>query len=103
GCCWTACRPCASRTGCSGPASCCGAPARCTWSTPDTAALHIVHARREGCAMNATEILEQTRDTLTVRRVYGEPIERDGMLVVPVASVTAGGGAGAGEGRPGPD
>jgi uncharacterized spore protein YtfJ len=53
--------------------------------------------------MNATEILEQVRDTLTVRRVYGEPIERDGLLVVPVATVTGGGGAGTGEGRPGAD
>jgi uncharacterized spore protein YtfJ/GNAT superfamily N-acetyltransferase len=61
------------------------------------------YARAQTGAMNATEILEQTRDTLTVRRVYGEPIERDGMLVVPVATVAAGAGAGTGEGRPGPD
>lgn len=47
--------------------------------------------------MNATEILEQARETLTVRRVFGEPIERDGVVVVPVASVRGGAGAGSGE------
>jgi uncharacterized spore protein YtfJ len=49
--------------------------------------------------MNPKEILEQARDALTVRRVFGEPIERDGLLVVPVATVTGGGGAGGGEGH----
>jgi len=50
--------------------------------------------------MNAKEILEQARDTLTVRRVYGEPIERDGMLIVPAAAVRAGGGGGEGRAEP---
>jgi uncharacterized spore protein YtfJ len=47
--------------------------------------------------MNAREILEHVRDTLTVQRVFGDPIERDGLLVVPVASVTGGGGSGEGQ------
>src|SRR5215472_8955231 len=51
--------------------------------------------------MKASEILEQARDTFTVRRVFGEPIERDGLVLVPVAAVAGGGGAGSGEGRPG--
>lgn len=50
--------------------------------------------------MNPKEILEQARDTFTVRRVFGEPIERDGLVLVPVAAVSGGGGAGSGEGRP---
>ncbi len=50
--------------------------------------------------MDAKEILDQASDTFTVRRVYGEPIERDGLLVVPVAKVSGGAGAGSGEGRP---
>lgn len=53
--------------------------------------------------MNPREILEQARDTFTVRRVFGEPIERDGLVLVPVASVSGGAGAGGGEGRPAPD
>ncbi|HYW25726.1 MAG TPA: spore germination protein GerW family protein [Terriglobales bacterium] len=49
--------------------------------------------------MDAKEILEQARDTLTVRRVFGEPIEQNGLTVVPVAAVQGGAGAGSGEGR----
>ncbi len=44
------------------------------------------------------EVLRQARDTMTVRRVFGEPIERDGLTVIPVANVMGGGGGGGGEG-----
>jgi uncharacterized spore protein YtfJ len=47
--------------------------------------------------MEAKEILEQVRDALTVRRVFGDPIERDGALIVPVAVVRGGGGGGSGQ------
>ena len=36
------------------------------------------------------------RDAATVKRVYGDPIERDGALVVPVARVMGGFGGGQG-------
>jgi uncharacterized spore protein YtfJ len=36
------------------------------------------------------------RDTLTVRRVFGEPYERDGVTVIPVATVREGEGGGFG-------
>ncbi len=49
--------------------------------------------------MEPKDILEQARDTMTVRRVFGEPIERDGVVLVPVARVRGGAGAGSGEGR----
>ena len=42
--------------------------------------------------------IEGARDAITVRRVYGDPIERDGVLVIPAASVRGGGGGGGGEG-----
>lgn len=45
---------------------------------------------------SAEEILAAARDAMTVRRVFGDPIERDGVIVVPVASVMGGGGAGSG-------
>ena len=48
--------------------------------------------------MEPTEIVQQAADTLTVRRVFGEPIERDGVVVVPVARVRGAAGAGGGEG-----
>lgn len=50
--------------------------------------------------MDVKDILEQARDTMTARRVYGEPIERDGLLLVPAATVMGGGGAGRGESKP---
>lgn len=44
--------------------------------------------------MNVDEMLSGARDTMTVKRVYGDPIERDGVLVIPAAKVTGGGGGG---------
>ena len=46
--------------------------------------------------MNVTEMLEGAREAITVRRVYGEPIERDGVVIIPAADVRGGGGGGAG-------
>ncbi len=42
--------------------------------------------------------LEGARDAITVRRVYGDPVERDGVLVIPAAAVRGGGGGGGGNG-----
>ncbi|MDR6321715.1 hypothetical protein [Actinoplanes couchii] len=58
--------------------------------------------------LNATEILERARagtDSATVERVFGTPIERDGVTVVPVAIIGGGAGSGAGglDPAPGPD
>jgi len=46
--------------------------------------------------------LAAARDAITVRRVYGDPIERDGTLIIPAAAVRGGGGGGGGTGN-GPD
>ena len=43
---------------------------------------------------NIDEILDGARDALTVRRVYGEPIEQEGLTVIPAAVVRGGGGGG---------
>ncbi len=43
--------------------------------------------------------IERAQDVLTVRRVFGEPIERNGVTVIPAASVGGGGGGGGGGGR----
>lgn len=42
------------------------------------------------------EILERARDAMNVRTVYGDPIERDGVIVIPAAKVRGGGGGGSG-------
>jgi uncharacterized spore protein YtfJ len=43
---------------------------------------------------NVDEILGGAREAITVRRVFGDPVERDGATVVPVAAVRGGGGGG---------
>lgn len=46
--------------------------------------------------MKAQEILSQAHDSMTVKRVFGEPFEKDGVTLVPAAKIW--GGAGSGEG-----
>ena len=41
-------------------------------------------------------MLERFRDAVTVKRVYGDPIERDGVMVIPAANVRGGWGCGGG-------
>jgi len=43
-----------------------------------------------------SKIMEAWRDTYTVRRVFGDPVEKDGVTVIPVAMITGGGGGGSG-------
>ena len=44
--------------------------------------------------MDLKKLLSQPRDAATVGQVFGEPIERDGATVIPVAKVMGGGGGG---------
>ena len=46
--------------------------------------------------MEIQDLLAQARDTLTVKRVFGEPIENNGVTVIPVATVMGGAGGGSG-------
>lgn len=56
--------------------------------------------RKEG-VMEVNDVIAQARDTLTVKRVFGEPYERNGVTVIPVAKVQGGAGGGGGEGPEG--
>lgn len=47
------------------------------------------------------ETIERARDTMTVRRVFGDPVEKDGITIVPAARVQGGAGGGGGEGPDG--
>jgi uncharacterized spore protein YtfJ len=51
--------------------------------------------------MEVQEVIAQTRDALTVKRVFGEPYEKDGVTVIPAARVRGGAGGGGGEGPQG--
>jgi uncharacterized spore protein YtfJ len=51
--------------------------------------------------MSMEEVLTSikgTRDSLSVRRSFGDPFELDGVTVIPVARVAGGAGGGGGEG-----
>ncbi len=48
--------------------------------------------------MAIKDVLQGAQDALTVKRVYGEPYERDGALIIPAAAVRGGGGGGGGRG-----
>jgi uncharacterized spore protein YtfJ len=45
---------------------------------------------------NIDEAVRGTQDALTVRRVFGDPIEKDGITIIPTAKVMGGAGGGAG-------
>jgi uncharacterized spore protein YtfJ len=49
--------------------------------------------------MDVQEMVGGVRDALNVKRVFGDPYEREGVTVIPVASV-GGGGGGGGDNRP---
>lgn len=47
--------------------------------------------------MDMSETISAARDAITVKRVYGEPYERNGIAVIPAAAVQGGGGGGGSE------
>jgi uncharacterized spore protein YtfJ len=44
--------------------------------------------------MSVKDTIEAARDSMSARRVYGEPYERNGVAVIPAAAVQGGGGGG---------
>lgn len=44
--------------------------------------------------MSVKETIDAARDSISARRVYAEPYERNGIAVIPAAAVHGGGGAG---------
>jgi uncharacterized spore protein YtfJ len=47
--------------------------------------------------MEINELMSSVRESLTVERAFGDPIERDGITVLPVAIVRGGAGGGGGQ------
>jgi uncharacterized spore protein YtfJ len=43
---------------------------------------------------NVDQMWKGTRDAVTVKRVYGEPVEREGVTLIPAAAVRGGAGGG---------
>jgi uncharacterized spore protein YtfJ len=51
--------------------------------------------------MDVQQVVGQARDMITVKRVFGDPYEKDGVTIIPAAKVQGGGGGGGGEGPSG--
>jgi uncharacterized spore protein YtfJ len=47
--------------------------------------------------MELQDLLSGARDAVSVKRVYGDPYEKNGLTVIPAAAVRGGGGGGVGE------
>ena len=47
---------------------------------------------------NLDELIATARDSITVKRVFGDPVTHDGVTVIPAAAVRGGGGMGEGDG-----
>jgi uncharacterized spore protein YtfJ len=47
--------------------------------------------------MDVQELISGARDTISVKRVYGDPYEKNGLTVIPAATVRGGAGGGVGE------
>jgi uncharacterized spore protein YtfJ len=48
--------------------------------------------------MEFETVIGEAKDALTIKRVFGEPYEKNGVTIIPTAHVQGGAGAGAGEG-----
>jgi uncharacterized spore protein YtfJ len=48
-------------------------------------------------ATDVRQTIEQAKDAMTVRRVFGDPYERGGVTIIPAARVQGGAGGGGGE------
>jgi uncharacterized spore protein YtfJ len=51
--------------------------------------------------MDVENLLVKASDNVSVRRAFGAAYEKDGVLIIPVATVISGGGGGASRRRPG--
>jgi uncharacterized spore protein YtfJ len=51
--------------------------------------------------MQVSELIDSARDTMTVKRVFGEPFEKDGTTLIPAAKIGGGAGAGGGDSEQG--
>jgi uncharacterized spore protein YtfJ len=51
----------------------------------------------KGGVMQVEELLSGARDAMSAKRVYGDPYEKNGLTVIPAATVRGGDGGGAGD------
>lgn len=47
--------------------------------------------------MQVSALIDSARDTMTAKRVFGEPFEKDGVTIIPAAKIGGAAGAGGGD------
>ena len=57
----------------------------------------LVDRSIKGGLMELQELISGARDAVSVKRVYGDPYEKNGLTVIPAATVRGGGGGGMGD------
>src|SRR3954452_9701467 len=67
-------------------------------TNPGAAAQEPRATARNTAVVDPGRMIDGVRDALSVRRVFGEPVERDGVTVIPAATVIGGGDYGGGQG-----
>jgi uncharacterized spore protein YtfJ len=55
----------------------------------------------EETVMEPAEMLNTAKDAITVRRVFGDPVQQDGITLIPGAIIAGGGGGGGGHDQQG--
>ena len=63
---------------------------------PPVARQDLDHRARTTLPVEPQEALRSLREALSAGQVFGEPVERDGVTVIPAATVIGGGGGGGG-------
>jgi uncharacterized spore protein YtfJ len=58
----------------------------------------VTDMMNESRVVTALGKLDAVKDILTVKRLFGEPYQLDGVTIIPVATLRGGGGGGGGEG-----
>src|SRR5579884_1823385 len=67
-------------------------------TTPSHAHRSRSEEPREDPTTAIHDLIAEARDTITVRRVFGDPYEKDGVTIIPAATVLGGLGGGGGGG-----
>jgi uncharacterized spore protein YtfJ len=61
----------------------------------------MVWCERREPTMEVQDVIAQARDALTVKRVFGEPYDKNGVTIIPAARIQGGAGGGGGEDQEG--
>lgn len=70
---------------------------RATRPSGDRSRHRPIERRKEELHQKIQDLIEGHRDAVSVKRVFGDAYQRDGLTIIPAANVIGGGGGGSGE------